>query len=236
MKLSVFFLGFMFLFAVSAGAQTNEQASTSPASLPVATESVAPAGGSFLYASIVPTGVPALPVSIASHSPSSSQAGQQPSVYGVFQNYNWQLAAGYTFFRFYETRQITRDTNGLYISMVYYPGGHWIGADGEIVATFGSQGNNTAKFVLAGGGPRFRWSGPRNIELWGHGLIGIANFLPRTPFGTQSSFGFDAGGGADLNIHYRRLAYRFAAGVIGTRFFSTYQYSPYASGGIVYRF
>ncbi len=238
MKRVIFFLGVVLLSAVGIRAQTNQDSSVLAASPAPAAATAPPTSSSdsFLYASLLPAGAAALPGSMAASQPAQGPTGGKPEVQGVFQKFDWQLSAGYTFFRFYETPNITEDLNGLYVSMAYYPGGHWYAGDGEVIGAFGSIGNQTAKFAFAGGGPRVRWQGPLGIELWGHGLVGFANALPQTPFGNQLAFGFDGGGGADLNIRLKRISYRFAAGVIGTRFFSTYQYSPYASAGIVYKF
>ena len=45
-----------------------------------------------------------------------------------------------------------------------------------------------------------------------------------------------AGVGVDLNGHHRHVALRFAVDGIASRFFNTYQVSPKASVGIVYKF
>ena len=167
---------------------------------------------------------------------SSEPAAQQPTVYGVYEVYNWQLYAGYTFVRFYEVPNVTPNLNGLDLGLVFYPNGKWIGADGELVAAFGSQAGTSAKFLLAMGGPRFRWSAPRGLELWAHGLVGGTHFLPQTAFGSQSAFAYEVGGGIDISAHRRRVAYRVGADMVGTRYFGTYQYSPRLFVGIVFKY
>ncbi len=89
---------------------------------------------------------------------------------------------------------------------------------------------------MAAGGPRFRWLGPRGIEVWAHGLIGYSNFLPQTAFGTQSAFAVGAGAGVDLNIRQQRWALRFAGDAIESHYFGTFQLSPKFSTGVVFKF
>jgi hypothetical protein len=240
MRHSAFLFGAILLFTASAGAQAKVADSVLPASPAPEAAGVLSAANSSptLALAIAPVAGPVgAPGAAASDSSAPSDpAAQQPTVYGVLQNYNWQLYAGYAFVRFYEVPTITQTMNGLELGIVYYPGGKWIGADGELVAAFGSQAGVTSKFLLAMGGPRFRWLAPRGVELWAHGLVGGTHFLPQTPYGSQSAFAYEVGGGVDLNVHHRRLAYRAEAGMVGTRYFNTYQYSPKVSVGIVFKF
>jgi len=157
-------------------------------------------------------------------------------MYGVFETYDWQAYAGYTFFRFYEVPGITQETNGFNLSLVYYHHGGRIGAEGEMVATYGSQWGTTSKFLAAMGGLRYRFGETRRVEWWAHGLAGGSHFLPQTAWGGQSAFAYEAGVGVDLNAHRHRIAYRVSGDMVGTRYFSTYQYSPKISAGIVLKF
>jgi hypothetical protein len=170
--------------------------------------------------------------------PARQSDSQQPpvSVYGVFKTYNWQAEAGYTFFRFYLVPHRIVSMNGLNLGITYYPGGKWIGAEGEFLGTFGTLGSQGAKFASGMGGARFRWAAPRGLEVWGHALAGGAHFLPQTAFGGQSAFAYEAGVGVDVGGHERRFAYRAQLDMIGTHFFGTYQYSPRASIGIVFKY
>ena len=155
----------------------------------------------------------------------------------VFQNYNWQAYFGYTFFRFYVVPKFTDNMNGLNLGIVYYPGGRWFGADGEFIGTWGrSIGPNTTKFVAGMGGGRVRWSAPHNLEVWGHGLVGISNLLPQTALGNQSAFLYELGAGVDLNVLNSHWAIRVSGDMIGTHYFNTYQYSPKISAGVVFRY
>jgi hypothetical protein len=171
----------------------------------------------------------------ANASPASPAADPPQGVQGVFVNYNWQAYFGYTFFRFYEVPGRQLDTNGFNFSMQYYFT-NWFGLDGEFAATETTQSHTNGWFLFGGGGPRFRWSGPRGLELWGHVLVGYSNFTPQTPFGGQTAFAYTAGGGGDINILRSRWALRLGADMVATRYFSTYQYSPKAFAGIVFKF
>lgn len=157
-------------------------------------------------------------------------------VYGVLQNYNWQAYVGYTHFVFYELPGVTGNLNGFNMSLQYYVhGGHWAG-DGEFATAFAPQGPNTTRMELGLGGVRYRIDGPRGVEIWGHGMVGGAHFLPQTAFGNTDAFAFQVGGGVDLNPHHGRLGYRAAVDMDGTYFFGTHQYNPKVSVGIVYKF
>lgn len=167
--------------------------------------------------------------------PAAAEPAAPQNVVGVFEENPWQISGGYTFFRFYEVPSITLSMNGFYLSGAYYFK-NWFAAEGDLMATFASQSGFGAHYVFASGGPRFRWSGPRGLELWGHALVGHSHFVPQTPFGDQGAFTYEAGGGLDINIHQRRLAYRAEADMVGSHFFHTYQYSPRVSIGVVFKF
>jgi hypothetical protein len=158
-------------------------------------------------------------------------------VQGVYKQYSWQAYVGYTFFRFYESSHptIRENQNGANWSIVYY-WKDWFGIDGEMSATYGNQNRQDSWFLFGGGGPRFRWQGPRGIELWAHALLGGSHFTPQTPFGKQEALAYEVGGGIDLHTPIERLGLRFGADMIGSRYFSTYQYSPKVSAGLVFKF
>jgi hypothetical protein len=238
MKQSAFLLAAVLLLAASAGAQSNPDnslplAPVAPAAT-VANASSEPA--LFAVAATPALNATSGPGAAVASAPGLGATDQQPSVYGVFQTFNWQVNGGYTFFRFYIVPHVTENMNGLNLGLVYYPGGKWIGAEGEFVGAFGSLGGRSSKYVQGMGGPRFRWAAPRGLEVWGHGLVGGSHFLPQTPFGNQSSFTYEVGGGVDINPHQRRFSYRVSADMVGTRYFSTFQYSPKVSIALVYKF
>jgi hypothetical protein len=170
-------------------------------------------------------------------SPASPAVAPEPPQYvqSVYETYRWQAYVGYEYLRFYEVPNLTVNTNGFVYGLVYYLK-DWIGLDGELNATHLHELNTGGWLLLAAGGPRFRWSGPRGVELWGHVMGGYSHLTPQTAFGDEHAPAFEAGGGVDINTRHRRFAYRVEADLVGTRYFSTYQYSPKVSVGMVIKF
>lgn len=241
MKRAVFLLAGVLLFALNASAQNDPQDSSlfsSPfgesAPQPAATT---PAASSFSVPSLRTVNLVPEPPAFNGFA-AASPAEPPQVVYGVKPNYDFQAYLGYTFLRFYEVPGTQINTNGFNFGVVYYPEYFkgWIGADGEFVLTLGSQFNERARFLLGMGGARFRWSGPHNIEVWIHGLAGGSHYVPQTSYGNQGAFGFELGGGVDVNTHNSRWAYRVGVDAVGTLYFNTYQFSPKVSAGIVYKF
>ncbi len=162
-------------------------------------------------------------------------AAEPQGVQGVFATYTVEVYGGYTFLRLYEAPHIETNTNGFNVSAVYYPR-QWVGFDGEGIGTFGSLSGTNEQFFMGVAGPRFRWAATRGIELWAHAMAGGAHLSPKTPYGSQGAFAFEAGGGVDLGSRHHRFAIRLSADLVGTTFFSTYQLSPKVSAGLVYKF
>ncbi|HXX45326.1 MAG TPA: hypothetical protein VEJ38_11390 [Candidatus Acidoferrales bacterium] len=245
MRYAAGLLGAILVFALNLHAQVNPNyslpqiSSTDSEAGPALTSEAGP-----LLALAIPPelAAPGELHATAPSSPATSDSGAQqqpPSVYGVFQEYNWQVYAGYSFMRFYllSKPDTILTMNGLDVGAVYYiPKITWLGAEGQFVGEYGSFIGNTAKLAVGMGGIRARWSAPRGIEVWAHGLIGGSKFVPRTAFGNETALAYEAGGGVDVGAHHRRLAYRLELDMLGTRFFSTYQYSPRISVGIVFKF
>ena len=176
-------------------------------------------------------------VNSATTAPNLALDPQPQVVLSVHQTYAWQAYVGYSFFRFYESSHptIRENQNGANWSIVYY-WKDWLGFEGEMAATYGNQFHQDSWFLFGGGGPRFRWSGPRGIELWGHALVGGSHFTPQTSFGKQEAFAYEVGGGADFRTPWQRIGYRVGADMVGSHYFSTYQYSPKVFAGIVFKF
>jgi len=245
MRRFIFILGIVFVLASTVAAQ-QDPAQENPAfarllatpyfTLAPASGLAAPAPAAPLGTGFSPAAAASTPfVSVANASPAAPSADPPQMVQGVFVNYNWQAYFGYTFFRFYEVPGHQFDTNGFNYSMQYYLK-DWFALDGEFAATISTLNSFNGWFLFGGGGPRFRWSGPRGIELWGHVLVGYSHFTPQTSFGSQDAFAYTAGGGGDINFRHTRWAIRLGADMVASRYFSTYQYSPKAFGGIVYKF
>jgi hypothetical protein len=238
MKQTVVLCAVLLVFAAGANAQASSDTTLPLAPAADAVAPTAPADTTPLVAAETATSpaADAFATAVSNDPGSDSSAQEQPTVHGVFKNYNWQATAGYTFFRFYIVPHVTSNMNGLNLGLVYYPKGFWVGGDGEFIGAWGSVDGLSTRYVQAMGGPRFRWAIPRGLEIWGHGLVGRSHFLPQTNLGNQGAFAYEVGGGLDFNIHQRRWAYRVSANMVGTRYFGTYQYSPNVSAGIVFKF
>lgn len=152
----------------------------------------------------------------------------------VLEDYKWEAYFGFTFVRFRALPGYSANRGGFNYSMVYCLNNR-IAADGEFTWGRGSQRGVPSKFLLGLGGVRFRWDERLGVNLWLHGLGGRAQYTPQTPFGGQTAFGYELGGGADFNTH-SRLALRVEGDMVGTRFFGASQYSPKISTGIVFQF
>jgi hypothetical protein len=164
-----------------------------------------------------------------------SPAPEPQEVQGVFENYAWQAYVGYTFVRFYELPSVAENQNGANASVTWYYR-DWLGFDIEALGAHGTLGGASSWTMFVGGGPRLRTSLGRNLEVFGHALIGGAYFSPDTPFGSQGAFGYELGGGVDLKPNHSRFALRVEGDVLGTRFFQTNQWSPKVSAGVVFNF
>jgi hypothetical protein len=240
MKRTLFLFSILLLTAFSTPAQTNFAQSVSFASpdfganpsaaaaLPMSSGS-SPAQPAFAASeSFASTFAPLAP--LPANPPAEPQAVQ-----GVFEKYNYDVYAGYTFFRLYEVPGVETNMNGVNGSFVYWYRDH-IGIDGEVFATYGSQPGQNSWQTTGGVGPRVRWIKPKGIDLWAHALIGGTYITPQTPYGGQGTITGILGGGVDLNGHHRHMAIRIAVDGVATHFFGTFQFSPKLSAGIVYKF
>jgi hypothetical protein len=235
MKRAAVVLGII-LLAATVGAQSNlsdPQPPAAPATAAVATLPSEPAPALKLFADASPNGAIDAPAAVSAV---GDPGAAQGPVLSVRPSYYWQLYAGYTLFHFYEVPTLQNLENGFDVAMTYFPKNGWIGAEGDLMATFGSQAGCISKFTFASGGARFRWAGPQRTQWWLHGLVGGAHFFPQTSYGGQNALGYEMGGGVDISGQNQRIAYRFEADAVGTRFFNTYQFSPKFSAGIVFRF
>jgi len=228
------------LFAATVSAQSNFNGHRLPAAPALAATgdfASAPAPQPLLFADASPAGASPAITAVAGDSASSDPSFQTPAPIGTRGFYDWELYAGYTLFHFYEVPTLHNIENGFDVGVTYYPGGGWIGGEGDLMATFGAQAGCISKFTLASGGVRFRWLGPEGTQFWVHGLLGGTHFFPQTAYGGQNALGYVMGGGMDVSrAGWRRLALRLEVDAVGTRFFNTYQYSPKVSAGVVFKF
>jgi hypothetical protein len=240
MRYFAFLLGLVFLLSISAGAQTTGSNSvllpSSYFAVPAASDAPTSAPSiSLTPFSTTPANTP--PGILAASTPLSllpAPAAPPQDVTSVFESYAWQLYGGYTFQRFYELPGVTPNMNGFNFSVVYY-WKDWFGVDGEFAATHATQDNVSSWFLFGGGGPRFRWSAKKGIEIWAHALVGGSHFTPQTPAGLQHAFAYELGGGVDLPFK-ERWAIRLGGDAMCTTYFNTHQFSPVAHAGLVFRF
>lgn len=231
MRHAGFLIGSILFIAMNAGAQINA-ANTAPAEPFSQVSLLTPSENSFNFPVLpAPEGL----ITATPRALTNVEADPTQYVQSVYETYRWQAYVGYEYLRFYEVPAITKNSNGFMYSMVYYLK-DWIGLDGELNATHLSQYNTGGWFLLGAGGPRFRWSAPRGLEVWGHVMGGYSHFKPETSFGADHAPAFEVGGGVDIAAHRGRLSYRVEADMVGTRYFSTYQYSPKVSVGVVFKF
>jgi hypothetical protein len=218
-------VGIIFLAAFDASAQTNVSTFALAPSLDAAIAAPAPIAQNVF--------MPAIFADPALLPPAPAPEPQQ--IQGVFENYSWQAYAGYTFVRFYELPGVAENQNGLNVGVTYFYR-DWVGFDIEALAAHGSLAGASSWTMFVGAGPRLRTSLGRNLEVFGHALVGGAYFSPETPYGSQGAFGYELGGGVDYNPSHSRFSLRVEGDLLGTRFFQTNQWSPKVSAGIVYKF
>jgi hypothetical protein len=246
MKQLVMLLAVVVFFAGTAGAQSKIDDSATPlisGAPAVADSSAVPSDASQdaatpqLFAAVLqPANAEAS--GEASDAASSAQVStSRDPVQSVFPSYNWEAYIGYTFLRFEVAPSVARSTNGLNVASQYYFHTGALGIDGEGIATFAPIAGQTGKFWAGLVGARYRFAAPRGLEVWVHGLVGGAKFLPQTALGGQTGFAYETGAGVDIGAFgHRRLAFRFAGDMVGTRFFSHDQFSPKISAGIVFKY
>ncbi len=226
MRFISFLAGIIFVSASGASAQVNVSSySLASTSLNGAMAAPAPIAQNVF--------MPAIFADPALLPPAPSPAPQ--GIQGVFENYSWQAYVGYTFLRFYEVPGTQENQNGVNASVVWYYR-DWLGFDGELMGAYGTLSGANSWSLFGGAGPRLRWSGPRNLQVFAHALVGFSHLTPQTPFGGQSAFAYELGGGVDLMQPHHRFGYRLEGDLLGTRYFGVYQYSPKISAGIVFKF
>lgn len=235
MKRVAFFCAFLFIWAGSAQAQVNQANSFDSGSFSTSFEAVRPANTLFAMAQ-QPVPAMAMPEPLASAWASPVPAEPQ-GVYGVFQEYDWQVYGGYTFLKFYEVPGTLPNMNGFDFDVDYYPHAGSFGIEGGVTGVFASVSGVNDKLASAMGGVHYRWSQRGRADLWVHGLVGVDHFVPQTAFGGTNAFGYEVGGGLDMAAgRSKRFGYRVEGDLVGTTFFGTTQYSPKISVGIFYKF
>jgi hypothetical protein len=235
MKRVAFFCAFLFIWAGSARAQVNQTDSVNSEFSAASFEAASPTNALFALASR-PVSAMAMSEPVASAWASPMPAEPQ-GVYGVFQEYDWQVYGGYTFLKFYEVPGTLPNMNGFDFDVDYYPHASSFGIEGGVTGVFASVAGVNDKLATGMGGVHYRWSKQGRADLWVHGLVGVAHLVPQTAFGGTNAFGYELGGGLDMAAgRSKRFGYRLEGDLVGTTFFGTTQYSPKVSVGIFYKF
>jgi len=185
MRFRVILLGAILVFAFNLHAQVNPNYSlpTVPSAQDELSSPSAPDAQPLLALAVSPAEPLGAPrIAPANSSANGEPAQQPPTVYGVFQNYNWQIYGGYSFMRFYAASKpsLVENMNGLDLGIAYFlPKASWFGVEGQFVGEFGSLDGFESRFTLGAGGARFRWSIPRGLVIWAHGMGGFSHLLRR---------------------------------------------------------
>src|SRR6202171_5724967 len=115
-----------------------------------------------------------------------------------------------------------------------------VAAEGTAVFGFGHTSgtpNLDAKSLFIGGGPHVSIESRSRIEPCAHVLPGWQHFrfTQTSALGSNSAFGFMAGGGLDFKLN-PRVYWRVQADYIGTRFQSSEQSNYSVGSGVVFYF
>ena len=156
-------------------------------------------------------------------------------VFGGRDDFRWQLAIGADWIRF-RSSVFNASAVGVKSSVTYFTN-EWFGIEGNVSAAFdpGTMfGNEHAKLVVYGAGPKIAWR-ERRWEPWAHAIFGGSHEQPQTAGHSRNSFAAELGGGADYRVN-PRLSGRLEANWIRTNFFSTSQNNFELMGGVVFHF
>jgi hypothetical protein len=185
---------------------------------------------------------------IAAPSPSAapSASPQAPSGTGPA---TWELGLGYQFAQLRMPEQhtvnaavpaFTANDSGADVSLTRFLS-NLIGLEADVNASFGGSSTpliTTSQVLFVGGGARFAWRGHGRVEPWAHALAGFDHFSftqTATAYGSNNSFAFIVGGGADFTMT-PRIGIRVNADFVGSALFSAVQPNWRAGAGVVFKF
>ncbi len=115
-----------------------------------------------------------------------------------------------------------------------------VAAEGTTAFGFGHTGgkpNLDAKSLFVGGGPPCGYRKPVTLEPWAHVIAGLQHFrfTQGKVLGSNSDFGFMAGGGLDVRVD-RGIYWRVQGDYVGTTFQSNEQSSYSVGTGFIFYF
>ncbi|HXM95644.1 MAG TPA: hypothetical protein VOA64_15560 [Candidatus Dormibacteraeota bacterium] len=182
----------------------------------------------------------AVPVSASDPGGATSAAAEPPPapqpkfMYGSRDDYRWQLALGFAFYRFRSTI-FDASAVGVNTDIAYYLSESWA-LEGNVSSVFAPviASNAHVKIVTYGGGIKY---GIRktHIEPWGHALFGGTHVFPQTAAGSKNGLAIQAGGGVDYRWH-PRLAFRGEADYVPTKVWGMWQHNFQIIAAVVFHF
>lgn len=166
--------------------------------------------------------------------PAATPAAHPKYIFGERDDYRWQLAVGFAYFRF-QSNLINASMPGFSTSITYFTN-DWFGIEGNIVTGFAPTiyDNEHVKYFGGGGGIRI---GTRRaaFEPWGHVLVGGGHLQPQTAGNTRTALTVQAGLGVDYRVH-ARLSFRLEGDYVYSDFFNQTQNNFQGIASVVFHF
>lgn len=221
--------------ALLAAGSANAQMSSPPLAIPPTAVAAVAAVSSTSAVSSSSSRARSPVAGVSSDSDSFCQIPDEIGPVGVFDPFTLQAYVGYSYTQVRGFAGLQQGRSGFEGSISYFCKS-WLGVEGTLSASVGTQMNERSILDFAGAGPRFRWAGPRALEFWAHALVGPAHYTPKFANSSGWAFGYETGIGVDALAHHRRVAYRLGLDMVGTHFFDETQLSPKVTVGVVWKF
>lgn len=175
---------------------------------------------------------------------SASEPAAQPTL-GPSNRQPWQLGAGFQYqhYTLYGQKFNNYGFNSDFTGYLK----DWFGIEGTAAMGFGHTGTTAkvpvslhAKSVFVGGGPHIAINNKTRFEPWVHVLVGLEHFrFTQTNntlgLGSNSAFGFLAGGGVDYKLA-GDVSWRIQGDFIGSHFGSSVQKNYSFGTGLILNF
>ena len=178
--------------------------------------------------------------------PCSPDVNEAPTIF-VPDRSCLNVGFGYQY-QHYDVLGRTFHDNGFNVSFGMHLFDWLTGADGRLVVSaegttafgFGHTGGNpnlVAKSLFVGGGPHVSIQSRSRFEPWAHVLPGLQHyrFTQGPVLGSNSAFGFMAGGGVDVQVD-RGIYWRVQGDYIGTTFQHDEQSNYSVGTGFIFYF
>jgi hypothetical protein len=154
----------------------------------------------------------------------------------------WQLGVGFQYQHFNVFNLSFHDL--AYNASITRYLNDWFGLEGTAIMGWGHTNTTPqvpraldAKSFFIGGGPHIALNNKTKIEPWGHVVVGLAHFrfTQTNNLGSNSSFGFLAGGGVDVKLGGRAY-WRIQGDYVETHFQSMSENNYSFGSGLVFNF